>query len=84
MLNPIQTGLFWSQIVLERGVESAPHPLPLHNFSIIQRIATKLGRISNWMGDLQIEALTLEGPGGSNGPPIGSLDLKFEAFKQSK
>ena len=30
--------------------------------------------------------LTLERPkgGGSNGPPIGFSDLKFEAFKQSK
>ena len=28
--------------------------------------------------------LTLERPEGSNGPLIGFLDLKFEAFKQSK
>ena len=26
----------------------------------------------------------LRGGGGSNGPPIGFSDLKFEAFKQSK
>ena len=28
--------------------------------------------------------LTLERPGGSNGPPIGLSDLEFEALKQSK
>ena len=27
---------------------------------------------------------TSKGGGGSNGPPIGFSDLKFEAFKQSK
>ena len=36
------------------------------------------------MNDLAIR-LTLERPeGGSNGPPIGFSDLKFQAFKQSK
>ena len=40
--------------------------------------------ITNCYNIVYDATITLERPGGSNGPPIGFTDLNFEAFKQTK
>ena len=50
VLTPSRLGFFWSQSLgAGGGGGGGLKRSPLHNFLIIQRIATQLDRISNWM-----------------------------------